>query len=89
MLLVAGCRSPSASAPVLSEAGSAREFSIITLNIAHGRKDGRNQMLSTTKEKGAGLGLAIVNKVTEAHGGKVELESDPARGTEITMHMPA
>lgn len=48
VLLVAGCRSPSASAPVLSEAGSAREFSIITLNIAHGRKDGRNQMLQRT-----------------------------------------
>ena len=46
-------------------------------------------MLSTTKEKGAGLGLAIVNKVTEAHGGKVELESDPARGTEITILIPA
>jgi signal transduction histidine kinase len=45
-------------------------------------------MLSTTKEKGAGLGLAIVNKVTEAHGGQVELESDPARGTEITILLP-
>ena len=33
---------------MLSEAGSAREFSVITLNIAHGRKDGRNQMLQCT-----------------------------------------
>jgi signal transduction histidine kinase len=42
-------------------------------------------MLSTTKEKGGGLGLAIVAKVAEAHGGRVELESKEGRGTEITL----
>ena len=46
-------------------------------------------MLSSTKEKGAGLGLAIVNKVTEAHGGRVEMNSDSGAGTEITIHLPA
>lgn len=47
-LLVAGCRSPSTPGPVQSQSRPAREFSIITLNIAHGRKDGRNQMLQCT-----------------------------------------
>ena len=42
-------------------------------------------MLSTTKEKGGGLGLAIVAKVAEAHGGRVELESKEGCGTEITL----
>ena len=42
-------------------------------------------MLSTTKEKGGGLGLAIVAKVADAHGGRVELESEEGRGTVITF----
>ena len=42
-------------------------------------------MLSTTKEKGGGLGLAIVAKVAEAHGGRVKLESVEGQGTEITV----
>ena len=46
-------------------------------------------MLSTTKEKGGGLGLAIVNKVAEAHGGCVELASEPGQGTEIVIQLPA
>ena len=47
-LLVAGCRSPSVPGPVQSQPRPVREFSLITLNIAHGRKDGRNQMLQRT-----------------------------------------
>ena len=46
-------------------------------------------MLSTTKEKGGGLGLAIVHKVAEAHGGRVEVQSAPGTGTEITIYLPA
>jgi len=46
-------------------------------------------MLSTTKEKGGGLGLAIVAKVAEAHGGRVELGSEEGRGTVITFCLPS
>jgi len=46
-------------------------------------------MLSTTKEKGGGLGLAIVAKVAEAHGGRVELDSEEGRGTVITLCLAA
>ncbi len=45
-------------------------------------------MLSTTKEKGAGLGLAIVFKVAEAHGGQVEVETREGEGTTITLRLP-
>jgi signal transduction histidine kinase len=38
---------------------------------------------------GAGLGLAIVKAIAEAHGGSVEVDSEPGRGTVFTMSIPA
>jgi two-component system, OmpR family, sensor kinase len=37
---------------------------------------------------GAGLGLAIVQAVVAAHGGEVGVESDPERGTTVTVRLP-
>ena len=44
-------------------------------------------MLSTSKEKGGGLGLAIVAKVVEAHGGGMHVESTQGTGTNITLSL--
>jgi two-component system heavy metal sensor histidine kinase CusS len=38
--------------------------------------------------RGVGLGLAIVRRVTELHGGKVSVESEPGRGTVVRMYFP-
>jgi len=43
---------------------------------------------ASTTRGGAGLGLALVNRFIELHGGWVELESDPGRGTRVTCHLP-
>jgi len=38
--------------------------------------------------KGSGLGLALVQHIAEAHGGKVELVSAPGEGSTFTLSFP-
>jgi len=42
----------------------------------------------TTKEKGTGLGLAIVYNIIEKHKGKIEVGSEPYKGTVFTITWP-
>ena len=43
---------------------------------------------STREHGGTGLGLSIVKRLVEAHGGIVELDSTPGRGTEFRVRLP-
>lgn len=43
----------------------------------------------STKAAGTGLGMGIVKKVMERHGGAVRLESAAGKGTRITLSFPA
>ncbi len=38
--------------------------------------------------KGSGLGLSLVRHITHAHGGQVEVESTPGRGSKFTLSLP-
>jgi signal transduction histidine kinase len=40
------------------------------------------------RKTGAGLGLSLVKSLIELHGGWVELDSAPERGTRVTCHLP-
>jgi len=42
----------------------------------------------TTKEKGSGLGLMIVRRIIEDHGGEIELASKPGEGTCFKIRLP-
>ncbi len=43
----------------------------------------------TTKDKGSGLGLPIVRKIIEGHGGDIEIENAPEKGAQVTITLPA
>jgi two-component system, sporulation sensor kinase E len=42
----------------------------------------------TTKKKGTGLGLMIVQRIVRAHGGKIEVESRVGQGTTFRIWLP-
>jgi PAS domain S-box-containing protein len=42
----------------------------------------------TTKKKGTGLGLMIVQRIVRAHGGHIEVESQAGRGTTFRIWLP-
>lgn len=43
----------------------------------------------TTKQGGTGIGLAISQKIIADHGGSIELESEPGKGTTVIILLPA
>jgi len=42
----------------------------------------------TTKPEGVGLGLAIVSKIVDEHGGKIAVESEPGKGSIFLVSLP-
>ena len=42
----------------------------------------------TTRPSGTGLGLPIVERIVEAHGGKIEINSERGRGTTVGLLLP-
>ena len=47
------------------------------------------QPFFTTKRKGSGLGLSITRRLIEQHGGHIDLESEPGKGTAFNIFLNA
>jgi PAS domain S-box-containing protein len=47
------------------------------------------QPFFTTKRKGSGLGLSITRRLIEQHGGHIDLESEPGKGTAFNIFLTA
>jgi len=43
----------------------------------------------TTKEDGTGLGVPMVQRAVEDYGGYMEFESEPGKGTRVSVYLPA
>ena len=44
---------------------------------------------NTTKSRGLGLGMPYAQKVIQQHGGQIIVESQPGKGTEVRIELPA
>jgi len=42
----------------------------------------------TSKDKGSGLGLPIVKKIVEGHGGIIEVDNSPRKGIQVAVTLP-
>jgi len=53
------------------------------------RKFTRGAAARSLNVKGTGIGLTMANQIVQAHGGRLELDSEPGRGSTFTMVLPA
>jgi two-component system, NtrC family, sensor histidine kinase HydH len=72
------------------QVGDTVEVSVIDRGCGIAPKD-RESIFNpffTTKSSGVGLGLAIVSKIVDEHGGQIEVESEPGAGSVFRVFLP-
>ncbi len=71
-------------------AGGHAEIAVIDrgTGIPPERQDSIFNPFVTTKPDGVGLGLAIVSKIVDLHGGTITVESEPGKGSVFRVYLP-
>jgi C4-dicarboxylate-specific signal transduction histidine kinase len=74
-----------------SDKGDLAEVSVrdFGMGLPKDRPDKVFDHFFTTKQKGMGMGLAIVRSIVEAHGGTITGENPPDRGARMVVRLPA
>ena len=49
----------------------------------------RGRQATERQIHGNGLGLSLVQRIAESHGGRVSVRSQPGEGSTFTIHLPA
>ncbi|MGD6933502.1 MAG: sensor histidine kinase [Candidatus Bathyarchaeia archaeon] len=70
------------------EGGIKTSFSDTGHGISEENQKNLFQPLFTTKAKGMGFGLAICQRIVEAHNGKISIRSILGKGTTVTVELP-
>jgi len=92
LLINAAQASPPGGAVTLKTraAGANAEVSVIDrgCGIDPAQRDNIFNPFFTTKPQGVGLGLAIVSKIVDEHGGNITVESEPGKGSIFRVTLP-
>jgi len=74
-----------------SDKGDVAEFTVRDFGsgLPKDRPDKVFDHFFSTKQKGMGMGLAIVRSIIEAHGGTISGENAPDRGARMVVRLPA
>jgi two-component system NtrC family sensor kinase len=73
---------------VSTHAGAAGSAEIVVSDTGPGISKENLAPFFTTKEKGTGLGLAVVYGIVQRHHGSVDVQSELGRGTTVTLVFP-
>jgi signal transduction histidine kinase len=71
-------------------AAAAFGYLLLLFAIAYYGEEVREKIFQpffSSKPKGSGLGLAISQKIIEAHQGEIIIDSEPQKGTRVTIFL--
>ena len=71
-----------------SYSGTSIEVSDEGIGFKPSDKERLYDMFYSERNRGAGIGLALVRQIVDAHGGSIEVDSSPDRGTVFRVNFP-